>query len=314
MPRISFAHGKLCTMSDIGGQAVIEGVMMRSGNSYTVAVRSPETDIVLKKEIIRDLPKPLKWPLIRGVVALFQALSIGIKALLYSAEASGHEDEKPSSASLFFTVVLAFVIGIGLFLLLPLYGTKLLGILSPSIHDSSLLFNLVDGLLRVLVFLVYILAISSSKDIKRVFQYHGAEHKVVHAFEAGVELTPDNADKYSTVHPRCGTSFLIMVMFLSILVFSIIPKEWPFLDKFLSRFFLMPFIAGLSYEFIKFSSKRLKNPIVKIMAMPGLWLQKLTTGIPSLDQIEVAIKALEEVLDMNLQRKSTMECQKNVIG
>jgi uncharacterized protein YqhQ len=301
-------------MSDIGGQAVIEGVMMRSGNTYTVAVRSPESEIVLKRENIRELPKPLKWPLIRGVVALFQALSIGIKALLYSAEASGHEEEKPSSFSLFMTVFLAFVIGTGLFLLLPLYSTKLLGFLFLSINDSSLMFNLVDGVLRMLVFLLYVLSISMSKDIKRVFQYHGAEHKVVHAFEAGVELTPDNADKYSVLHPRCGTSFLIMVMLLSILVFSLIPKDWLFIDKFLSRLVLMPVIAGLSYEFIKFSSKRLNNPFVRFMAMPGLWLQKLTTGIPSPDQIEVAIKALKEVLNMDPKQRQKMEYKNNVIG
>lgn len=301
-------------MSDIGGQAVIEGVMMRSGNYYTVAVRSPEKAIVLKKENIRELPRVLKWPLIRGVVALFQALSIGIKALMYSAEASGHEEEKPSSFSLFMTVFLAFVIGIGLFLLLPLYGTKLLGILVQSINESSLIFNLVDGVARVLIFLIYILTISMNKDIKRVFQYHGAEHKVVHAFEAGVELTPKNAEKYSMLHPRCGTSFMIMVMLLSVLVFSLIPKDWPFFEKFLSRFFLMPLIAGLSYEFIKFSSKRLNNPIVRTMAMPGLWLQKLTTGIPSSAQIEVAIRALEEVLDMDPKQTYKPESENNVIG
>jgi len=301
-------------MGDIGGQAVIEGVMMRSGNFYTVAVRTPEKDIVLKKENIRELASPLKWPLVRGVVALFQALSIGIKALMYSAEASGHEEEKPSSFSMFLTVFLAFVIGIGLFLLLPLYGTKLMGILFQSVNESSLIFNLVDGLLRVMVFLIYILSISMSRDIKRVFQYHGAEHKVVHAFEAGVELTPENADKYSTLHPRCGTSFLIMVMLLSVLVFSLIPKDWPFIDKFLSRFFLMPLIAGLSYEFIKFSSKRLNNPFVRTMAMPGLWLQKLTTGVPSSDQVEVAIKALKEVLNMDPCRAKLMETKDNVVG
>ncbi len=301
-------------MGDIGGQAVIEGVMMRSGNFYTVAVRTPDKDIVLKKENINELARPLKWPLVRGVVALFQALSIGIKALMYSAEASGHEEEKPSSFSMFLTVFLAVVIGIGLFLLLPLYGTKLLGILFQSVNDSSLIFNLVDGVLRVMVFLIYILSISMSKEIRRVFQYHGAEHKVVHAFEAGVELTPENADKYSTLHPRCGTSFLIMVMMLSILVFSLIPKDWHFFEKFLSRFFLMPLIAGLSYEFIKFSSKRLNNPFVRTMAMPGLWLQKLTTGVPSLDQIEVAIKALKEVLYMDPVSAKIMERRNNVVG
>ncbi len=301
-------------MNDIGGQAVIEGVMMRSGNSYTVAVRSPDNDIVFKKENIRNLPKPLKMPLIRGAVALVQALSIGIRALLYSAEASGHEEERPSSLSLFFTVFLAFVIGIGLFLLLPLYSTRLLGILFYSINDSSIVFNLVDGIIRVAVFIVYIISITMSGDIRRVFQYHGAEHKVVHAFESGAELTVENADKFSTLHPRCGTSFLIIVMMLSILIFSLIPKDWLFVEKLLSRVALIPVIAGMSYEFIKFSAKRMNNPFIRIAAMPGLWLQRLTTGAPTPDQVEVAIKALKEVLDVDIQGRKEGESEVNVIG
>ncbi len=301
-------------MSDVGGQAVIEGVMMRSGNIWAVAVRAPDSKIVLKKEKIKPLPKPLRWPILRGVIALFQALSIGIRALMYSAEASGHEEETPSTLSLFFTVFLAFIIGIGLFLLFPLYATKLLGAVFQSINDSSFVFNLVDGILRVLVFLGYILAISVSKDIRRVFEYHGAEHKVVHAFEAGDDLTPESADRHSTIHPRCGTSFLIMVMMLSIMVFSVIPKDWLFIDKFLSRLFLMPFIAGLSYEFIKMSSKKMNNPIVRMMAIPGLWLQKLTTGTPSHDQIEVAIKALKEALKKEPKSTDTRETAPDVIG
>jgi uncharacterized protein YqhQ len=301
-------------MADIGGQAVIEGVMMRSGNVYAIAVRSPDKDIVFKKDTIKELPKSLKWPVIRGVVALGQALSLGIRALLYSAEASGHEEETPSDFSLYMTVIVSFVIAIGLFFLLPLYGTKLLGNIFNSISDSSLMFNLVDGVIRVSFFLIYILSIRMMKDIKRVFQYHGAEHKVVHAFEAGVELTPENADKYSTLHPRCGTSFVIMVMMLSILVFSIIPKDWPFIEKFMSRIVLIPLIAGLSYEFIKLSSKKMNNPFIRYMSMPGLWLQKLTTGIPSLDQIEVAIKALNETLRKDPVEQDSEEINSNVVG
>jgi len=301
-------------MADIGGQAVIEGVMMRSGNVYAIAVRSPDKDIVFKKDTIKELPKSLKWPVIRGVVALGQALSLGIRALLYSAEASGHEEETPSDFSLYMTVIVSFVIAIGLFFLLPLYGTKLLGNVFNSISDSSLMFNLVDGVIRVSFFLIYILSIRMMKDIKRVFQYHGAEHKVVHAFEAGVELTPENADKYSTLHPRCGTSFVIMVMLLSILVFSIIPKDWPFIEKFMSRIVLIPLIAGLSYEFIKLSSKKMNNPFIRYMSMPGLWLQKLTTGRPSLDQIEVAIKALKETLRKDPVAQDSEEINSNVVG
>ncbi len=301
-------------MSDVGGQAVIEGVMMRSGNVYTVAVRNPENEIVLRKENIRELPKPLKWPLARGVVALVQALSIGIKALMYSAGASGQEEEKPSSFSLFMTVALALVTGLGLFLLFPLYGTRLLGVIFQSINESSLVFNLVDGIIRVTVFLAYILLVRISRDIRRVFEYHGAEHKAVHAFEAGVELTPGNADRYSTLHPRCGTSFLLIVMMMSILIFSLIPKDWPIVEKFLSRVALIPLIAGLSYEFIKFSSKRMNNRFIRMAAMPGLWLQKLTTCAPSLDQIEVAVRALKEVLDMDPERRRKRESGLNVIG
>ncbi len=292
-------------MSDIGGQAVIEGVMMKSGNAWTVAVRNSDNEIVLKQERARELPKLFKLPILRGVTALVQALSIGIRALLFSAEASGLDEETPSSFSLALTVVFSFAIGIGLFLFLPLYTTKLMGALLASINESSLVFNLVDGVIRVLIFLMYVVLISMNKDIQRVFQYHGAEHKVVHAFEAKVDLTPQNIDKYSAIHPRCGTSFLIMVMLLSILVFSIIPKEWDFIYKFLSRLALMPLIAGLSYEFIKFSSKKMNNPFVRMLSMPGLWLQKLTTGVPSHDQIEVAVKALEEVLKMDGKRKNT---------
>ena len=292
-------------MSDIGGQAVIEGVMMKSGNSWTVAVRNSDKEIVLKKEHARELPKSLKLPILRGVTALVQALSIGIRALLFSAEASGLDEETPSSLSLALTVIFSFALGIGLFLFLPLYTTKLMGALLASINESSLVFNLVDGVIRVLIFLLYVVLISMNKDIKRVFQYHGAEHKTIHALEAGANLTPQKIDKYSAIHPRCGTSFLIMVMLLSILIFSLIPKEWAFIYKFLSRIALMPLIAGLSYEFIKFSSKKMNNPFVRMLAMPGLWLQKLTTGVPSHDQIEVAVRALKEVLEMDGKRENT---------
>lgn len=291
-------------MADIGGQAVIEGVMMRSGDFWTVAVRSPDKEIVIKNERVRKLPKFLKKPVLRGVVALIQSLSIGIRALLYSAEASGHEEETPSSLSLFLTVITAFAIGIGLFLLLPLYSTKMLGLFFQSINESSLVFNFVDGVIRVAVFLVYIIAITFNKEIRRVFQYHGAEHKTVHAFEAGADLTPENVEGYSTLHPRCGTSFLLIVMMISIVVFSMIPKDWEFFDKFLSRIVLMPLIAGLSYEFLKYSSKHMNSPFIRFMVMPGIWLQKLTTGIPSRDQLEVAIEALKEVLVSSGNRES----------
>ncbi len=289
-------------MKSVGGQAVIEGVMMRSPRAWTVAVRGPNKEIFLKRNDLLELPKPLKIPVIRGFVALVQALVIGIKALTFSAEtAAADEKEKLSSFSMGVTVFISFALGIGIFLLLPLYSTKLMGRAFASINESQIVFNMVDGIIRIVFFLLYIMLINMNRDIRRVFQYHGAEHKTVHAYEAGVELTPENVEGYSILHPRCGTSFLIIVMVLSILIFSFIPREWSFVEKFLSRIVLIPLIAGFSYEFIKFSSKKIKNPFVRMMTMPGLWLQRLTTRVPTRDQIEVAVEALKEVLHMESQ-------------
>lgn len=286
-------------MKNIGGQAVIEGVMMRSPNAWTVAVRGPNKEIFVKKEEIPPLPKLLKKPVLRGVVALVQSLMLGIKAITYSAEKAMPEEEgKSSSFSMGFTVFLAFALGIVIFILLPLYATKLLGIVFKIVAENSIAFNLVDGVIRIFFFLLYVVLISINKDIKRVFQYHGAEHKTIYAHEAGVELTVENVENYSILHPRCGTSFLLIVMILSILIFSSIPKDWPFIEKFLSRVVLIPLIAGLSYEFIKFSSRKINNPLVRMMTKPGLWLQQLTAKTPSNDQVEVAIMALKEVLHM----------------
>ncbi|MBI4698822.1 MAG: DUF1385 domain-containing protein [Nitrospirae bacterium] len=286
-------------MKNIGGQAVIEGVMMKSPRAWTVAVRGPNREICFQRNNLKELPKLLKKPVIRGFVTLTQALVIGIKALAFSAEkAIEEEEEKPSSFSMGITVFISIALGLGLFLLLPLYCTKLLGAVFQSVNDSRMLFNLVDGIIRIIFFLIYIISINASRDIRRVFQYHGAEHKVVHAYEAGSELTPENVEPYSILHPRCGTSFLLVVMVFSIMTFSFIPKELPLMGKFLSRIIFIPLIAGCSYEFIRFSSKRISNPFIKAMAAPGLYLQRLTALEPSQDQIEVAIEAMREVLKM----------------
>jgi uncharacterized protein YqhQ len=192
--------------------------------------------------------------------------------------------------------VVAFGFGILLFFVLPLYLTKLL---VPIIGDSNILFNLVDGVIRVAVFLLYIWGISRMKDIQRVFQYHGAEHKSIFAFEAGDELNVENVRKYSRLHPRCGTSFLLIVMVVSILVFSLIPKLWPFYLKAGSRIVLLPFIAGISYEFLKWSAKNDHTAIVRAIIGPGLALQRLTTREPDDSQLEVAIRSMEEALAVN---------------
>jgi uncharacterized protein YqhQ len=195
------------------------------------------------------------------------------------------------------TMALALALSLGLFLALPLLLTNLLGA-QYSALKGNVLFNLTDGAFRVALFLGYVSGISFMKDIRRVFEYHGAEHKAIAAFEAGVPLTVQNARQYSRIHPRCGTSFLLAVIALSILLFSLIPGSWPLWAKGLSRIILLPVIAGLGYEFIKFSAKHCGNPLINALMLPGLWLQRLTTREPSDDQIEVAIRALDEAVAM----------------
>lgn len=274
--------------------------MMKAADSWTVAVRDQSGSIHLKKEQLKPLPRFLKIPLVRGVVALFQALSIGMRAIEFSAGKAYEEgEEEPlSKASIFVTILISVLLSIGLFILLPLYATKLMGLLFTGIETSSLLFNLVDGLIRVMVFILYVVLIGLWKEMARIFMYHGAEHKVIHAYEDGKDLTVAGTREYSTRHPRCGTSFLMIVMVVSILVFSFIPQQWPFIFKFLSRIILIPLIAGSSFEFLKLSAKWQHNPFMRLMIMPGLLLQRLTTREPDDAQIEVALMALTEVLKL----------------
>jgi uncharacterized protein YqhQ len=287
---------------NIGGQAVIEGVMMRAPRSMAIAVRRADGEIVVQKKEVIPLSErfPLvKLPIVRGAVALFSSLITGIKALNFSANealAEGEEKEELSSWAMAGTMAVAFGFGILLFFILPLYLTKLL---TPVIGSSNIVFNLVDGVIRVAVFLIYIFAISRMNDIQRVFQYHGAEHKSIFAFEAGDELTVANVRKYSCLHPRCGTSFLLIVMLVSIVIFSLIPKLWPFYLKAGSRIFLLPLIAGVSYEFLKWTAKNDQSALVKLIIAPGLALQRLTTREPDDSQLEVAIRSMEEALEVN---------------
>jgi len=294
---------------NIGGQAVIEGVMMRAPRSLAIAVRRPSGEIVVRKEEVVPLSERfpvVKLPVVRGSVALFSSLIIGIKALNFSAneaiveeeegEKGGGKKEELSSWAMAGTMAVAFGFGILLFFILPLYLTKLL---VPIIGTSNIVFNLVDGVIRVAVFLLYIWTISQMKDIQRVFQYHGAEHKSIFAFEAGEELTVDNVKKYSCLHPRCGTSFLLIVMLVSIGIFSCIPKEWAFYVKAGSRIVLLPLIAGVSYELLKWSAKNDQSRLVQMVIAPGLALQRLTTREPDDSQIEVAIRSMEEALSVN---------------
>ncbi len=291
---------------NIGGQAVIEGVMMRAPRAMAIAVRRPSGEIVVKKDEVVPLSERfpvVKLPIVRGAVALFQSLIVGISALNFSAneavveeDADGTEKKELSSWAMAGTMAVAFGFGILLFFIMPLYLTKLL---VPVIGQSNLLFNLVDGIIRVAVFLLYIVSISRMNDIQRVFQYHGAEHKSIFAFEAGDPLTVENVRGYSRLHPRCGTSFLLIVMVVSIVIFSMIPKLWPFYLKAGSRVVLLPLIAGVSYEFLKWSARNDQSPLVRLIIAPGLALQKLTTREPDDSQIEVAIRSMEEALAVN---------------
>jgi uncharacterized protein YqhQ len=291
----------------IGGQAVLEGVMMRSPHAFTVAVRKggkPGAEIVVLRETIRPIGEryPLfKKAVLRGSIALFEALWLGVRALNFSAnesiESADGKKEEIGPLAMAGTMVVALAFALGLFLALPLLLTYLLGTQYSS-FKGNVLFNLTDGAIRVGLFLGYVSGISFMKDIRRVFEYHGAEHKVIGAFEAGEPLTVENARKYTCIHPRCGTSFLMVVMVLSIMLFSMIPGSWPLWAKAVSRIVLMPLIAGLSYEFIKYSAKKRGSKIVEALILPGLLLQRLTTREPSDDQLEVAIRAMDEALAM----------------
>jgi len=285
----------------IGGQAVIEGVMMRSLTGYSVAVRQPDGGISIRKDKLTSLAKKypfVKLPVLRGSIVLIQSLILGIRALNYSASvASAGEEggEEVSNAAVAGSMIMALLLGIGVFVLAPLGLTNLIRhYLLPGMGNIA--YNAIDGVIRAVFFFVYILSISFMDEIRRVFQYHGAEHKTVYTFEADEDLTVENARKKSTLHPRCGTSFLMFVMAISILVFSLIPSTAPFALKFAARVLLMPVIAGLAYEVIRFSARHLTNPVCRMLTRPGMWLQKITTKEPDDTQLEVAITALREAL------------------
>ena len=276
----------------VGGQAVIEGVMMRGPGYTATAVREPGGTIVVQKEIttsIQDRYPILKKPFLRGCVALYESLIIGMKALSFSAKAAGDEEEEMSNNEIVITMVFSTVFAIALFLALPTYAVKFI----PGIQDNHVILNLLEGAIRLVLFLLYIWAIGLTKDIQRVFQYHGAEHKTIHAYENNLPLTVEHIRSQTRLHPRCGTNFLLIVMVVSIFVFAFL--GWPSLwERIISRVLLMPVVAGIAYEFIRLAG-RSENSFVKALVKPGLALQYMTTREPEDDQIEVAIRALEEV-------------------
>ncbi len=278
--------------TNIGGQAVIEGVMMRGSGHIATAVREPTGTITIKKEplvSITDRFPFLKKPLLRGVVALAESLIYGLKALSYSAQVSGEEDEQLTTREIVLTMTFAFGLAVLLFVIIPTWAAKFV----HSATDDPMVLNLFEGLLRLAIFFAYVVGISVMKDIRRVFAYHGAEHKTIHAYEAGVPLDVEHVRQFSTLHPRCGTNFLLIVMLVSVFVFAFL--GWPDLWlRIASRVALLPLIAGIGYEVIRYAGRSDKKWVAVAIA-PGLWLQKLTTREPSDDMIEVAICALEAV-------------------
>lgn len=279
---------------NVGGQAVIEGVMMRGKTHVAVAVRKPDGEIsvdVRPVNSISDRYPILKKPFLRGVVSLVESLVMGMKALAYSAQVSGDEDEKLDSKEMALTIAVSAGLAILLFIVIPTWSMRFL----TGITQDHMALNLAEGVLRMAIFLAYIAAISSMNDIQRVFQYHGAEHKTIYTYEAGLPLKVENVRPFSTLHPRCGTNFLMIVMLISMFIFTFL--GWPsLLERIASRIILMPVIAGVSYELIRYAGAHTDNPLVRIAITPGLLLQKLTTRQPDDSQIEVAIASLKAVV------------------
>jgi len=279
-----------------GGQAVIEGVMMRGKEDVAISVRGLDGKLNITK---RPLPNIYKGrlretPIIRGVIVLIETLVLGTQALLHSAQvASAEEEQKIPTALLWGTIAASIAFAVALFFIAPLFAAHYF--VYPYLH-SALVSNLVEGFIRIGIFVAYLKLIGLMPDIKRVFAYHGAEHKVVNAYEAGIPLEVEAVKNYSTAHPRCGTSFIFIVLIIAILVFSLF--GWPSLWlRILSRIALIPVIAALSYEIMKFGASHIKNTIVRILLAPGLILQAMTTREPDDSQLEAAISALNEVIE-----------------
>lgn len=297
--------------TNIGGQALIEGIMMKGPDKIATAVRKPDGEIVVKESKIKPLFKHkfFKLPIIRGSFVLIDSLVSGVKELMYSAEFFGDDYEedaidkflkkvfkdKADTAIIYASVIIALLFSVGIFILGPTFLTNFL----KNIVKSTFLLNFIEGVIRVGLFVLYVYFVSKLEDIKRVFMYHGAEHKTIYCYEHGEELVVENARKYSTLHPRCGTSFMINVMLISIIVFSFF--GWPNpLMRFIIRIGTLPLIAGLSYELNKYVGKQdSDNFLVKIITFPGFMIQKITTKEPDDSMLEVAIKAMERVIPQN---------------
>jgi uncharacterized protein YqhQ len=288
----------------IGGQAVIEGVMLRGKDKWVVSVRQPDNQIVVVERSVPDWGKRypfLKLFLIRGSLALVESLTLALQALSISVDKSSEEEVNLSGWQMALTMIVGFVLALAIFFAFPVWLAKFFeswlgGIKIASSASKTILSNLVEGVYRVALFVGYLFIISRLKDIRRVFEYHGAEHKTIHAYEAGRVLTPTTIKEFSTEHVRCGTSFLLMVMIISILVFTFLGRPSSILIRIASRLIVLPIVAGLAYEIIKYAGRHEQSKLVNIIMKPGLALQRLTTREPSSDQIEVAICSLKRLL------------------
>jgi len=293
--------------SNIGGQAVMEGVMMKNADRYAVAVRKPDNEIIVKTEEYQSIVKNkkiLSWPIVRGVFNFVDSMVLGMKTLTYSAGFFMEEEEEESEETkteetesannnifMGLTVAFAIVLSVGIFMVLPYF----ISLLFQKVTDSRLLITLGEGFIRIAIFVIYIFLISRMKDIQRLFMYHGAEHKCINCIEHGLELNVENVMKSSKQHKRCGTSFLLIVMVISVIFFLFIRVDSPIL-RVVVRILLVPVIAGISYEFIRIAG-RSENKVVEILSKPGMWMQNLTTREPERDMAEVAIASVEAVFD-----------------
>lgn len=286
-----------------GGQAVIEGVLMRGKSSVAMGNRAPNNEIVLYKEKLTGIytSKLSKVPFLRGLIVLWDSLGLGMRFLTLSANIQTGEEEKLEGPMLYITLAISLTLGLGLFFLAPALIAGLLARFTPM---SSWVSNVIEGVMRLIILLIYMWSIGRIPDIKRVFMYHGAEHKTINAFEDGAELTPDNVKPYSVEHPRCGTSFILTLVILSIFIFTLLgpmPLHW----RLISRILLIPILAGISYEYIRFLSKYLDSPIVRVLIKPNLLLQRLSTKEPTKEMLEVSIEALNTLINMEQEQQQT---------
>lgn len=283
-------------MPAYGGQAVIEGVIMRGKKALAMAVRNPDGEIIVEDELLQGIYKTniLKWPFIRGLVGLWDALGLGFRYLTKSANVQTGEDEKIEGFGFYATLAVSLLIGIGVFFLVP---AGIAGWIENIANLNTLISNLLEGVIRLLILIVYLALIGRMPEIRRTFQYHGAEHKTVNAYEAGGELIPEVVSTYSLEHPRCGTSFMLTLVIISVIIFSLLGPMSIGL-RLITRILLIPVVAGISYEYIRLTALHMDKRFVKLIMKPNLWLQKLTTREPDLSMLEVSITAFNRMLEL----------------